>query len=197
MRRRNRRAALTVVGAAIAAALPVTVEATDSDISLTSEVDGYCSFDAAPSFPSITNVAPSALTPTSSLITISTPTDSGGMMQFWKFSLKIDGTCNIVGDLRLTSEKGGLKDPAHGAGPPPTGFIKRFDYFASVDFDGAGPVSIPTTAGTPVSSSPSPEYTTGPYSGEATLHVTGVVNSAGPLLAGSYTDVLTISLIPQ
>lgn len=186
-----------MVGTAIVVALPVTVEAADSSINLSSNVIGYCSFDAAPTFPAATNVSPSALTPTSSLVTIATPTDALGIMQFWKFTLKIDGTCNVVGDLRLSSEKGGLKDPAHGVGPPPTGFIKRFDYFASVDFDGAGPVSIPATSGSPISSSPSPEYTTGPFSGVATLHVTGVQNTSGPLLAGSYTDVLTISLIPQ
>jgi hypothetical protein len=48
-----------------------------------------------------------------------------------------------------------------------------------------------------VTSIPSSDLTTGPFTGTATLHVNGLPDVSSPLIAGNYSDTLTLSLIPQ
>ncbi len=188
--RMSRVAMLGVAG--IAMAMPASAE----QVNLTATVLGSCQFVAAPTIPSSTNISVGSLSPTASVLTIPQPTGPGGIMQFWKFTLQVNGTCNKVSELKLSSQGGGLKDPNQ-LGAPAPGFVNRFDYFASAGFDGAGPVSFPTTNGAPVSSTPTPEFTTAPFSGLATVFVTGVPNTSGPVMAGNYSDTLVLSLIPQ
>jgi hypothetical protein len=187
-------------GALVLPALVAILPASGEQVSVTALVPGFCKFNAAPTMPASANVTPvGAFTPTASALNITTPTNGAGFMQSWLFTLTMNGTCNKVSDVRLTTQNGGLKDlSGHGPGAPPPGFIKRFDYTASVSFDGAPPALLLPTDGTPGASSiPTLNLTTGPYTGTATLHVNGVPNLTAPLLAGNYLDILTVSLIPQ
>jgi hypothetical protein len=192
-----RKSRVILLGLAGAAILPTLAGATEQNVNLSANVVGFCTF-SAPTIPASANITPGILTPTASTVTLTTPTNALGIMQSWLFTMAINGTCNKVANVKLTSQNGGLKDSAHPPGPAPSGFIKRFDYTASVSFDGAPPALLLPTNGTPgVTSIPSSDLTTGPFTGTATLHVNGLPDVSSPLIAGNYSDTLTLSLIPQ
>jgi hypothetical protein len=182
-------------GALVLPALPGTAE----QITLGSTVLGTCTFTAAPTVTAATNASVAGLaTPTATTMNIGTPTDGTGIMQGWAFTMHLNASCNQIANLRLTSVSGGLKDPDHPPGAPPPGFLKRFDYGATVSFDGAPSAFLLPTNGTPgVTSIPNLDLTTVPYSGVAELHVTGLPDTSHPVMAGHYTDTLKVSLIPQ
>src|SRR5262245_47170658 len=102
-----------LLGLAGGTLLPLCAGAAEQEIELSAHVSGFCTFTSAPSLTAQTNVTPGALTPTSSTVGITDPTNNSGLMNAWKFTLKVDGTCNKVSELKLFSANGGLKDPDH------------------------------------------------------------------------------------
>jgi hypothetical protein len=184
-----------ILGLASGAILPSLAGATEQEVELTATVSGYCSF-GTPTIDPTFNVTPGATSPTVSNASISVPTGAGGVMADWGFTLTMNGTCNKTSLLQLASVKGGLKDPGHTT-PAPLGFVNRFDYHATVSAPGIGPVDLPETSGTPISSPPPPPgLSAGLFSKTISLTVSGDPDP-GIVMAGSYSDALIISLVPQ
>ncbi len=181
------------LAAVLAAAGSTAMWAADQQITLNATVPKFCKYNAAGFFDSFPNTTPGASVPGTSVISITNPVNTSGIMQNWGFTFKVNGTCNAISNLELTTQNGGLTTASSAPG-----FVNRFDYTAQVSFDGAGPATIPSTNGTPGASSIAPPHpTTGAHVGDVVLQVTGLPNIAQPVLGGFYTDTLTITLTPQ
>jgi hypothetical protein len=93
--------------------------------------------------------------------------------------------CTKISDLTLTSTNTGLTGPGAVGG-----FDNVIHYTAAASFDGAAP-SLDTSVGNTVTAA-----TTGAASGNLTVDITPQAN-ASPMVAGSYADVLVVTLTPQ
>lgn len=102
--------------------------------------------------------------------------------------------CNTPSTLMLTSQSGGVRTAA----TPPSGFTNIINYASSATFSGAtatldtsvNPAATGSESGTGVS-------TTGTTpSGTLTVAITPQANALR-LMAGSYADTLTITIVPQ
>jgi len=102
--------------------------------------------------------------------------------------------CNAPANVQLTSQSGAVTI----ASSPPSGFTNMINYNATATFSGASaslntatnPLASGAESGTAVSTSGSTP------SGTMSVSITPQANSAS-LVAGTYSDVLTISIIPQ
>ncbi len=110
-------------------------------------------------------------------------------------SLTANLICNRSHSLRIVSGNGGLRPQTGGDTPAGTGFANRIDYTVNASWGGAT-AQLQTSgvggAATPEVQSP------GAYAGNLVLQVSINESGAGhlPLVAGNYTDALTITLSP-
>ncbi len=183
------------LAALLAAAGSTAMWAADQAINVGATVAPFCSFNAPGTFPSTQNATPGSSSIGSATINIANPTTPLGIMQTWAFTFHVSATCNNIAEIRLSTLRGGLKDPTHVGTAP--GFINRFDYIAQASFDGGGPAILETNGTAGAISDPPPSYTTVPHTGTVLVQVNRVMNTTAPLMAGSYTDTLTVSLLPQ
>ena len=184
-----------LLGLLAAAAVPSVMGAADQSIGVNATVAKFCKLNAPGSFATTPNTSPAGSSLGSSTINIVNPISALGIMQSWGFTFEVNATCNGVAEIKLTTLRGGLKDPAHTSTAP--GFINRFDYIAQASFDGGGPAILETNGTAGAVSDPPPSYTNVPNTGNVLVQVNRIMNTSAPLMAGSYSDTLTISLIPQ
>lgn len=100
--------------------------------------------------------------------------------------------CNAPSNLRLTSQSGGVKTAAAAV----TGFTGRINYTASATWNSVT-ASIDTSlagASGPYLGVIAPVATA--HSGSLSVSITPTAN-AQPLLAGTYSDILRVTLVPQ
>jgi hypothetical protein len=168
--------------AALAAmhAVSSDAEAASQIITLSATVPGYCTVGGGPSSTTSATVPITALDlPNTAAIPV---TGLGAVV------------CNENTQLTLTTTNGGLTGPAAVAG-----FSNRIDYTASATY-GSGATSTTqalTTNGTAgASAGPSTASTMGASNSQSfTVTVTPI--AASPLLAGLYSDTLTVLFTPH
>jgi hypothetical protein len=186
---------LLLAGAAIVVALPVTVEAVDQTVDLDATVSSYCSFDADSVFSNLGNIVVDSPARPTSVVHIQNPVDSGGLMQDANFTFQIISTCNAPSEFRLSTQNGGLTNPA----PPSLSgtWLRRIDYSAHMTLPtSGGATSSLVTNGVP--GKVSPLRTNGvAYSGSLQVSFQVEQDVSAPLLAGHYQDILTIAVNPQ
>lgn len=117
-------------------------------------------------------------------------------LQAGSILLSMKGLCNQAHALTITSSNGGLKSQSPSNAPLGTGFASRVDYVAQATW-ASNSVTL-QTAGIIGQSAP-PAQVTGAFSGNLILQIAIDPSGAGylPLIAGGYTDTLTLTLAPQ
>ena len=105
-----------------------------------------------------------------------------------------NAACNTPSNLQLTSQSGAVLR----SGAPPSGFTNLINYTASAGFSGAtATLNTAATAGATGPESGTAVSTTGTTpSGSLSLTITPAASSL-PLISGSYSDTLRISITPQ
>lgn len=105
-----------------------------------------------------------------------------------------NAACNTPSNLQLTSQSGAVLR----SGAPPSGFTNLINYTASAGFSGAtATLNTATVAGATGPESGTAVSTSGATpSGSLSLTITPAASSL-PLIAGSYSDTLRISITPQ
>lgn len=100
--------------------------------------------------------------------------------------------CNAPSNLRLTSQSGGVKT----ASAAVTGFAGRINYTASATWNSVTANIDTSLAGAtgPYQGANAPVATA--FSGSLSVSITPTANTE-PLLAGTYSDTLRVTLIPQ
>lgn len=110
--------------------------------------------------------------------------------------LSLKGLCNRAHSISISTGNGGLKPANASPGAPAPGFSSRVDYTAQVVW--ASSTSALRTAGTSGQATPA-ALTNGAYSGDLGLQI--VIDPAVPgdlpMLAGTYTDKITVTFRPQ
>ncbi len=102
--------------------------------------------------------------------------------------------CNTPSSLQLTSQSGGVRTAAS----PPSGFTNVIDYTSSATFSGATAsldTSVYPLAAGPEAGAPATITGTAP-SGTLSLTISPHANTSR-LMSGTYTDTLTITVMPQ
>jgi hypothetical protein len=100
--------------------------------------------------------------------------------------------CNAPSNLQLTSLNGGVKNATTASG-----FTNIINYTASATWHGVtATIDTSTTAGATGSESGTAEPVATAFSGSLSVSITPLSNSL-PLVQGSYTDTLRITLTPQ
>lgn len=105
-----------------------------------------------------------------------------------------NAACNTPSNLQLTSQSGAVLR----SGAPPSGFTNLINYSASAGFSSAtATLNTATTAGATGPESGSAASTTGTTpTGTLSLTITPQSSSL-PLISGSYSDTLRITITPQ
>lgn len=93
--------------------------------------------------------------------------------------------CSKISNLKLETTNTGLTGPGIA-----TGFQNVIHYTASASFDGAAP-SLDTSSATTATAA-----TSGASNGTLTVDITPQANT-NPMVSGSYSDVLVVTLTPQ
>lgn len=176
------------------AALPVVAWATDQSINLTANVPKFCQFTSVPGFSGTINASGVAILGTST-VNIDTASSSSGVMNDFAFTFTANATCNSPSKFHLTSLGNGLK-PSPSPGVASGVFLNHIDYQASGKWNGGAASALTTTGGAgPIMSNDRLQATA--VAGQVTVDVTALLNTSAPLLAGTYTDTLRLSLEPQ
>lgn len=195
MKRIHRSTALLLAGTAIVGLAPATGRAVDQTVGLTATAAPYCSFDADSVFSGLGNIVVDSVARPTSIVHIQNPVDAGGFMQDANFTYQILSTCNAPSQFRLSTQNGGLTNPA----PPPLSgtWLNRIDYSAHITLPASGgSTSSLVTNGTPGAMSPL-RFNAVPFSGNLQVSFQISQNTSAPLLAGNYSDILTIAVNPQ
>ena len=105
-----------------------------------------------------------------------------------------NAACNTPSNLQLTSQNGAVKN----SGTAPSGFSNLINYSASASFSGASASLDTATIATATGAEPGTAVsTTGATpSGTMSVTITPQANST-PLITGTYTDTLRITITPQ
>jgi hypothetical protein len=117
-------------------------------------------------------------------------------LQPGSISLTMKGLCNQSHSLSIATANGGLTIQSGSTSPASAGFANRVDYIAQVSW--AATSASLSTSGVSGQTTPA-AVTAGAYSGNLFLQI--IINASGagslPLPAGTYTDILTVTLSPQ
>jgi hypothetical protein len=184
-----------LVGLLATAAVPGVIWGSEG-IVIGANVAKFCQFNTVPTFDNPINTSAKSLGVSASTIIIDEPTSPTGLMQTWRFSMKISGTCNHSSEVKLTTLRGGLIDETHTG--TAFGFVNRFDYRATAAWDSAGLAELVTTGVAGASSSPPPSVAKAPHIGNVEVHVTALTPlPTSPVMAGAYSDILMVTLTPQ
>ena len=155
----------------------------------------YCSFDADGTFSGLNNIGVDSTARPTSIVHIQNPVNAGGFLQGANFTFLIHTVCNAPSNYQLTTLHGGLTNPA----PAPVSgtWLNRIDYSAHVTLPALGGItSSLDTNGTALATS-SLQTNGVPYSGQLQVSFEITANSTAPLVAGNYSDTLTITVNPQ
>lgn len=186
-----------LIGASLLAAAAGTgvvwAQSATQNVTITAAVPAFCKFESVSALTGDINIASSTLGTSSSTVTIAAGANASGVMQDWAFTFNAQATCNKASTLQIGSLGGGLKD-----GTPENlvsgVFLNRMDYQATGKWASSANASF-TTSGAPINS---PLRSVGAAAtGNVTVDVSAVVNATSPLLAGSYSDTLRITISPQ
>ena len=188
-------ASLFLAGASVLVVMPNIGLAAEQTINLTGTAARYCSFDSDSNFSALGNIGVDSTARPTSIAHIESPADSNGYMQDASFTYQIVSTCNAPSQFRLTTQNGGLTNPT----PTPVSgsWLNRIDYSAHMTLPGSGgsTASLVTNG---VAGKTSPLRFNGvAYTGNLQLSFQVEQDLSAPLVAGVYSDVLTISVWPQ
>lgn len=149
------------------------------DITISATVDAACTIDNAASGPVDTATIP--INPDGSVDTSPITPDNAPYANV---------ACNAPSDLQLTSLSGGVVNATTASG-----FANVIEYTASATWHGVtATVDTASGGGAPISGAAEPVSTA--FSGSMTVTITPAANTL-PLVQGSYTDTLRITLTPQ
>jgi hypothetical protein len=179
---------LLLAGAAV---IPAFAWAADQNINLTANVTKFCVFTAVPGFTNPVNASGVASLGTST-VAITNGATSAGIMNDFAFTFTANATCNAPSKFHLTSIGNGLKN---GSVAVP-GFLNVINYQASGKFNN-GIASQLTTNGAAGPLVSVDRATATAISGSVVVDFNASLNTAAPLLAGTYTDTLRLTLTPQ
>lgn len=185
------------LGLALAVAVPAGVwaQSATQNVSLTASVPKFCKYDSVSSFTGTINIGSTSYNTSSSTVEISAGANATGIMQDWAFTFNAQATCNFASTIQLTSLGGGLRPspvPPISAGT----FLDKLDYTANGRWSSSAAAAL-TTVGAAGSVSSSLRPVGAASSGNVTVDVGAVVNTTAPLLAGTYSDTLRITISPQ
>lgn len=172
-----KKATMTAATAAFLLAGVGAAMATDQNINITATVNGFCTI-AGSEIPGNDSAA------------INT---SGGNVVVAAIYKTYPVVCNKAADTKLTSQNGGLSGPA-----AVTGFDHIINYMASTSGFVVNPGgSTATNLGVGAAEQLGATVATGGASAASvTVTITPIANGQ-PLLAGSYADILTLTISPQ
>ncbi len=179
-------AAITAVALLALPAGRATAQTATQDINITATVLAACT---------INNVATGITPPVATDIPIST---AGAVVTTPITAIGSPFTnvaCNAPSNLRLTSLRGGVAPAVIGV--PPTGFTNIINYQAAATWNSTTAnvdTATPATAGTAEPGAIVPVATAN--SGDLTVVITPLPNTL-PLVTGTYTDTLRVTLTPQ
>jgi hypothetical protein len=191
--RRRRETILLSAGMALAAS--AAIARAEQQIVIAADADKYCSFDADGAFSGLSNIGVDSTARPTSVVHVQNPADAAGFMRSANFTFIIHTTCNAPSQYQLRSANGGLTNPA----PLPLSgtWVNRIDYSAHVTLPALGGfTSSLNTNGT--ANAVSALQTNGvAYVGQLQVSFAVIQNLAGPMVAGNYSDTLTIVVNPQ
>ncbi|MBS0243643.1 MAG: hypothetical protein JSS20_15815 [Proteobacteria bacterium] len=169
--------AFTLLGTQAANAQTAT-----QDIDITANVLKACTVNNAP-----TGTAGSATIPVSAAGAVSTTAITPTGSPFANVA------CNAPSTLQLTSLSGGVKN----ATTPGSGFTNIIDYQATATWNSVtASIDTSTVAGATGSEAGTAQSVATSNSGNLTVSITPLANSL-PLVTGSYSDTLRVTLTPQ
>jgi hypothetical protein len=197
MKKRNLGLALALAGAATAtpASVGMAVVSPGQQIVIGANATKYCSFSADGAFSGLDNIGVDSTARPTSIVHVQNPVTAGGFMREASFTFLIQTTCNAPSEFRLRTLNGGMKNPA----PTPVSgsWLSRIDYSAHVTLPAlAGATSSLNTNGLAGAQSSLRTYGV-PYSGQLQVTFETIDNLTAPLVAGNYSDTLTIAVNPQ
>jgi len=172
--------ALTLLVAAVACPSIAAAQTATQDVQINATVNSVCT---------INNAA------TGGVSTVTIPVSAAGAVNTGTLTPSgspfANVACNAPSNLQLTSQNGGVTTAATAV----TGFAGKIDYSASATWHSVT-ASINTSAASsgPFAGTAAPVATA--FSGSLAVSITPIGNTL-PLLAGSYTDTLHITLTPQ
>lgn len=180
--------------ALVAGATVVWAQSASQDVNLTATVPAFCQFTAVPTITPDVNIASAVPGSPSSSVTIASGANSTGTMQAWSFTYETAAVCNKGAQLVVTSQSAGLRQTGNTISSGV--FLDRMDYSATA-FWGATFTTLTTAGKTGPAVSAPVGNIAGPRAATMTIGVSGDLNIAAPLLAGTYTDTMTVSLTPN
>ena len=163
--------ALVAAAMTIGASSAAFAQAATQNINLNATVADFCSINGAATGAAVSRT-----------ITVTNGTVNTGALAAVNVA---NVACSKISDLQLSTTNTGLTGPAAAVG-----FQNVIHYTAAASFDGATP-TLNTSAATSVTAA-----TTGAATGTLTVNITPIAN-ASPMVAGSYSDVLVVTLTPQ
>jgi hypothetical protein len=185
---------LGLVGGAI---LPTLAVASDQNINVSSEVAKFCRFDGIPTIESENNMQEVSSSAAGSTIEVSPGSIVNGLQSSsgHGFAFVSHATCNTPSKVRMQTANGGVKHDSIAS--PPSGFHANINYSASVFWGTFTPLGGLVTSGVAGEHSlPNPALSAAPREGTLTVSLFFVPDTV-PLVAGNYTDTLTVSVEPQ
>jgi hypothetical protein len=183
-----------LIAGVIAVPAMAWAQSATQNITLNASVAKYCNFTSISGF---TNSVNAVGVPTLgiSTVAITNGTNANGIMNDFAFTYSANATCNTPSNFHLTSLGNGLKNVT----PTPVssgGFLSVINYQASGKWNGGTTSQLTTTgAAGPLNSLDRPLATAA--SGQVVVDVSASLNTSAPLLAGTYTDTLRLTLTPQ
>ncbi len=197
MKKRNLGLALALAGAATAtpASVGLAVVSPGQQIVVGATAQKYCSFDADGSFSGLNNIGIDSTARPTSIVHIQNPVNAGGFLQGANFTFLIHTVCNAPSNYRLSTLHGGLTNPA----PMPASgtWLNRIDYSAHVTLPALGGITSSLNTNGIAGAASSLQTYGVPYSGQLQVSFEIAANSTAPMVAGNYSDTLTITVNPQ
>jgi hypothetical protein len=192
-----RYAAVTIIASTLIGIPPGPAAAQDSQAQAFT-VDGYsqsvCTL-TAPQNAQATNMNVGSSSAVQVVISVPSLVDEKtSNLQPGSISLNMNMVCNRAHSIRIASGNGGLRPQVDSNGTARAGFANRVNYAAQANW-GAVSAKLETASGEQVT----PEaQSLGAFVGNLALQVSIDQSGAGnlPLMAGTYTDTLTVTLSP-
>ena len=169
--------ALAVISALFANG--AVAQSATQDVNINATVPASCSIGGAASPAALNATVP--VSPTGSVSTTAIPFTVNNVV------------CNTAANVQATSQGGGVKT----GGTPPAGFSNIIDYTGSATFGGA--TSTVNTQDNPAATGAeagNTGQTNGAASGSLSISVTPKTPSS-PLIPGTYTDTLRVTITPN
>jgi hypothetical protein len=177
--------------------LSSTAMSAGQEVTVSADVQRFCRFDGSPTIDATNNMIEVSSSPTGSVVQVAPGSIVDGLQNpsGHGFAFVSHATCNSPSKITMTTARGGVKHDTIGS--PPPGFRSNINYSASVFWGGFTPLGGIVTIGTAGAHSlPNPALSGAPREGTLTVSLFFVPDTV-PLVAGNYTDTLTVSVEPQ